>query len=399
MRPLLLFPVFFRPNDAGGQIARHFFQRLASDTDVHIVCSDSWEVPKGLESVHLHAISEIKIVSKFDKLLRRIGFRDLYNSPDYFHYSFRKNAMLHASKLIKDKEVDYIHTINNPVSSHLLGLELKKKYGLPWVAQLYDPWFGNPYRVYKTSFFRRLDKRRESETAQLADVLIFPNVELLDSWIDTYGEAIRYKSVILPFATDIPLIKTSDSVSETVTISHIGTLSSERRADAFIYGVSQFRLKYPDLAKKLRVNIVGYMTLEDVQLISDLQLQDIFNIVGPVSEEECADYYEKSDAFLIIDINCQPNLFYPSKLVKYFCYKKPILGLTKEDSVVAHELIKTRNYVCQYNDTAGVVSFLEKMTKDKNLVQTNDQEYYKNFLTPNVISKYKSIINSFIRYE
>lgn len=79
-------------------------------------------------------------------------------------------------------------------------------------------------------------------------------------------------------------------------------------------------------------------------MIESSGISPLVNLVGRVTEQECFKYYEESDMFLIVDINCEPNLFYPSKLLKYFCYKKPIIGLTKNDSVVYHELSKTGNY-------------------------------------------------------
>ena len=49
-------------------------------------------------------------------------------------------------KYLKTHKVDAIHTVSFPCSSHLIGYELKKEFGLPWIAHFYDPWVDNPLR-------------------------------------------------------------------------------------------------------------------------------------------------------------------------------------------------------------------------------------------------------------
>src|SRR5690606_17772220 len=43
---------------------------------------------------------------------------------------------------------DVLVTFGNPMSDHLVGLELAARHRLPWVAHFSDPWTGNPYHAY-----------------------------------------------------------------------------------------------------------------------------------------------------------------------------------------------------------------------------------------------------------
>lgn len=138
---------------------------------------------------------------------------------------------------------------------------------------------------------------------------------------------------------------------------------------------------------------MGGITSEEVRLIESSGISPLVNLVGRVTEQECFKYYEESDMFLIVDINCEPNLFYPSKLLKYFCYKKPIIGLTKNDSVVYHELSKTGNYPFRYENEKSLTEFLLKAASDYESVNTNDKTYGERFSVDAVCKEYIKYIN------
>lgn len=393
---LVIAPTFLRSSCAVGQIERHFIANLPQSHYSHVLCSSNYDMNINGDRFVVYQRPERNVFHYIDVLARKMHISDLSYSPDAFYYSWNGRAYREAKKIIKSNKIDYILTINNPVSSHLLGLKLKQKYGTPWLAYLFDPWHNNPFRQYKWSCFDKKDAHRERLVADNADVLLFPNQELLDSWIAIYGENIKSKSFVLPFATSIPEIKGKTNNDGKVVISHIGTLSESRRANVFLEALNHIKQHSPDNYNQLQLNIVGYISDLDKKLIDEYKLNDVVNVVGHISEQECVHYYEQSDMFLIIDINCSPNLFYPSKLLKYFCYKKPIIGITTENSVVANELSKTGNHVFKYDDSHSLSIFLNKVVEDFSFARTNDVDYYKKFLVENVSEEYLKILNNIL---
>ncbi len=395
--PIIIAPTFLRPTCAVGQIERHFFPSLPKSFYSHIICADEKLSMEG-DNYITHIVPEKKSILKLDLLFRKLRWTDLVYSPDITYYSWCGSAFKEASKLIETEKIDYVHTINNPVSAHIVGYRLRMKYGIPWIAQFYDPWHNNPFRVYKLKRFKQKDAERESYVAKYADLIIFPNQELSDSWVSLYGKSIIAKSCVIPFTTAIPTLEigSSEKKSVVLTIAHIGTLSEERRPDVFFKAILHLLAKYPEDRDRLKVNIVGHIPENDIKLITLNHIDDVIDIIGRVPEEECYQYYESADVFLIVDINCNPNLFYPSKLLKYFCYKKPIVGLTQADSVVAHELNKTGNKAFDYQDYEGLAEYMHTAITDFNAVNINDKEYYKRFLFDNTTSLYQDCVNKII---
>ena len=394
MNSIVIAPTFLKPSCAVGQIERHFFPNLPKEYYSHIICAEDDLKIEG-DRFRTHIVPERKSVLKLDLLFRKLGWRDLVYSPDITYYSWCRRAFKEASKLIENERINYIHTINNPVSAHLVGYRLKMKYGIPWIAQFYDPWYNNPVRKYCFDYFKKKDYEREKLLAEYADIILFPNYELLNAFNDLYGNIINGSMAVIPFITEIPCRNTlttfpNKCMNDVLTISHIGTLSADRRADVFLLALANLKQRIPEL--KLMVNFVGNMYSEDLKIIKELNLQSIVNVVGKVSESECQSYYENSDLFMIIDMNFRPNLFYPSKLLKYFCYGKPIFGIADKDSVVAHELVKTKNRVFRFEDIDGISSFIEQAVTDYSSICVNDIDYGSKFKTDNVIKQYVNLI-------
>lgn len=393
---LVIAPTFLRSSCAVGQILRHFISGLNNNHHAHILCSSNNDLELSSNNISIHQFAENKLPHYVDRVSHRIHLTDLSFSPDPFYYSWNKKAYREAKIILKQEQIDYILTINNPVSSHLLGLRLKRQFNLPWVAYLFDPWHNNPFRKYQFEFLNRRDEMRERDVAENADMLLFPNNELMESWIEIYGNIVKEKSFVLPFATRIPEITDINLRDKRTVISHIGNLSDTRRAKTFLDALRLLRKNDPTLLNKILFNVVGYMSVLDKDIIIRENLNDIVNIVGHVSEEECIKYYESSDLFLIVDIDCTPNLFYPSKLLKYFCYKKPIIGITTENSVVANELMRTGNHVFKYHDSNSICDFLQQVIIDPSFAKTNDTNYYKKFLAENVAEKYLDLLNKIL---
>ena len=390
---LIIAPTFLQSSCAVAQIERHLISNLPDQHYSHVLCSANCDLNLAADNYCIHKVAESKFPHYVDLLSRKLRFYDLSFSPDPFYYSWNNRAYGEAKKLITNENINYVLTVNNPVSSHLLGLKLKKQFNLPWVAYMFDPWHNNPFRKYSLTCFSNQDQQRERDVAENADILLFPNIELMESWIEIYGIQVKQKSFILPFATQIPMSIQAKEKHDKLIISHIGTLSEERRAKVFLEALSLLKSTNPQSFTKIQFNIVGYITDKDRDIIVSEKLEDVVNVVGHVSEEECTKYYEESDLFLIVDIDCTPNLFYPSKLLKYFCYKKPIIGITTEISVVANELLKTGNHVFKYEDSNSICKFLENIIYNPEIAKTNDLEYYKQFLVENVADKYLKIIN------
>jgi len=142
--------------------------------------------------------------------------------------------------------------------------------------------------------------------------------------------------------------------------------------------------------------MVGWVPAKDVDEIDRLGLNDIFCLPGRLKEADCKTYFNESDLFISIDGKGEKDLNYPSKLLKYFYFRKPILGLTLHNSVAAEELERSGNYHVNENDIDAIAAFLEKAFFDYKSLLGFDDNYYLKFSPESVIKSYKNIIDQLL---
>lgn len=86
------------------------------------------------------------------------------------------------------QQIQGVYTTSEPNSSHLAGYYLKKKYGLPWVADYRDPWTANAYLMLDTAQPRgRLACCLERILLRYADCNIVVGDEMRQDYIQRFG--------------------------------------------------------------------------------------------------------------------------------------------------------------------------------------------------------------------
>jgi len=394
IRPLVIATYYLDAANTNGQLERLFFGHLPEDYKPVIITQKeahnfSFNTKQKLVPVPINILMVC-----LQSLSEHTGLYPPLSLPDRERLSWTPNVYKTIRKQRLMNKVDYIHTINMPCSSHLIGYSLKKEYNIPWVAQFYDPWTDNGMRIFGDEKIRRKDLEYERRVAEYADIIIVPDKALRQSLADRYGKEIVKKIHILPFVADTDKIRvaTKEQTHSGLVVSHIGTLKKNRNTLTFLKSVMIIKDKAPQLLESFKVNYVGQITDEELSFIEKEGLKPYVNVIGQVPEEECEKFYVGSDLFLLVDIDCSPNLFYPSKIIKYFCHQKPIIGIVKQGSTIREELEKTSNYTFDYDDSDSLAKFLEKAITDYPSICSNDTQYWKKFSVDNVLAEYDRII-------
>lgn len=80
-------------------------------------------------------------------------------------------AVKQAEGIMANEKIDAIITTGPPHSTHLIGLQLKKRFGVKWIADFRDPWTGIFYNKFlpRTAASTAKDKRLEDEVLKAAD--------------------------------------------------------------------------------------------------------------------------------------------------------------------------------------------------------------------------------------
>ena len=397
VRPLFITPLIYQKGNVNAEINTAFIDSLPSYFAPTVLCykADSSIRSSNVLNINNNILERIYLHLKLRLLGHKTGFL-----PDTFYYIWYKKALNVADKYIKENKIDYIHSFSFPYTSHLVALELKKKYGIPWIAHFYEPWGDNPYRRYSEKVITS-NCAWEDEVVRAADIIIHNSDVICQSWLNRYGNCLSNRLFSLPMSFSFrgqSLSAPFYNSQSKLRIVHIGNFYGMRKAMPFLEALTALLNEKPHFRKKLNIAFIGEMLAEDIDFITKHKLDDIVKIFGRKSEEECVQYYQHSDVFLVIEGENQGLLFFPSKLIQYYYYNRPIIGLTQQESVLWNELTMTGHKVYCPNDFEGIKSCIETALLNYNSLLNYDHDCWTRFEPNNVVEKYIEILNNIFNY-
>ena len=251
-------------------------------------------------------------------------------SPDEF-VAWSRHATQAAGEWLKANPgaVDILATFGEPMSDHLVGLELKERFGLPWVAHFSDPWADNPFRSFQPLANQR-NRSLELKVIEAADSVIFTSEETRQLVMRKYPQAWMGKAFVLPHSfdpNDYPSTQRC-GVGGKVVLRYLGNFYGHRTPFPLFSALERLYKSHPEILKNVQVELVGstpsWMRWHPVlkRLPSDL-----LTFCNPVSYQRSLELMSSADLLLVIDAPARHSVFLPSKLVDYIGSGKPIFGI------------------------------------------------------------------------
>lgn len=270
---------------------------------------------------------------QFGRVLYRLSrkrWNERYRNPDQYR-SWSTPVLETVTGLleIEKPRFDCIVTFGQPFTCHMIGLELKRRLNLPWVAYFSDPWIENQFNEYDPHA-RELNLRSESLVLQQADMVLMNSRETIDLVFSKYPVELKDKARVLPHAFDEELFKeVSSPASGRLLIRHIGEFYGPRTPypvlRALLHGRKVDSTRYEDVT----FEFIGPYDLgpELDEILSNPLLPDV-RFGGRISYLESLAAMGQSDGLLLIDAPSEQSVFLPSKLIDYIGSGKPICGIT-----------------------------------------------------------------------
>lgn len=322
----------------------------------------------------------------FKSIFRRI-LPDIIYAPDIEQFTFKPLVENTLNQVLKKSNVNYdwIHSVSFPCSNHLVGLNLKRKLNIPWVAHFYDPWIGNPYRKHLFNFSKKYDTKLERLVAENADIIFHTNQIIIDDWIDRYGDLVVNKIHLLPFNYSDEDIKRAEGLkkrnneNEKKILLHVGNLYLQRNLDDLIASLCIAKETIPNLKEKLIVQLVGVVSKRDIFNIEKNNLKDVFSIKGVIHPSDLDNYYTNCDALLVVDAPAKRNIFFPSKLMEYFLYKRPILAITPKKGITYILLNEAGHYPVENGSIPTLTEIIICLINNYNTLSSFNDSFYDTF--------------------
>ena len=299
--------------------------------------------------------------------------------PDGMKY-WHDPAFKAACEIIEKEEIVGIISSSWPITCHTIAKDLKRKYGIPWIADLRDLWNLNPY-VSHTAIRTRFERNLEMKTFEDVDVLtvttdlaaqtlatLHPDKKIVPILSGYSKEDFRVidevlnesKAPVLEDNQNLSGSKSPDLLDPTLLFKAIRELENEKKIDSSKLDISF----YGDSGNLL--DIAG-----------EYGLSDILNIGGKVPHKTVLEKEAQSDILLLISWNSpDEQMFIPGKIYEYFALAKPVLSIGYKSGSLKDLIDKTGigYHVANLEDTKNAIlkfydEFMEKgaVNLDSNL--------------------------------
>ena len=328
--------------------------------------SSNKEVPYG-------GFANTKKVDFKEKILRFI--RGNFVIPDP-RKGWNKYAFAKATELIQGNQIDTIITTSPPHSTQLIGLKLKKKLNIKWVADLRDPWTDIYYfkQMYPTFAASLVHKKLERKVLAGADKIITVSNELKKLFSEKVNN-ISGKIQVIPngFDTDDFHHGEKKTFRNEFIISYVGTLSLEYNLKGFIQAISDLP---EEIRSNTRIRFIGKMPVELMEQFSRAGIINNLELTGYIAHNQAIEYMFSSDLLLLIipDVKNNEGIL-TGKLFEYLATRNPILFIGPENGDAAKIINETGSgYACYYSDSKKMADAIARFYNLKN-ESSGEKEY------------------------
>jgi glycosyltransferase involved in cell wall biosynthesis len=234
-------------------------------------------------------------------------------------------AVREGKALLDTGRFDAMITSGAPHSVHVTGRVLHRATGVPWVADLHDPWTDISYydEFPHTDWARRLDASLEQSV--LADAGAVTTVS--PSWADLFAsKADNDYTVVENGFDDRDFAGLDEPLDDGFVLSHIGKLYASRTPTAVWQALAALRAD--DAIPDLTVRLVGTVDPAVRASIREHGLEPIVEIRDFVPHDEALRLMAGSALLLlVIEPFAQAKGMITSKLYEYLASERPVLGV------------------------------------------------------------------------
>ena len=377
MKRVLVLAYFFPPLGGGGcqrtlKLVRYLEPHGWASTVVTAREQDYWildptllpEVPTTAEVIRVGGLTSLRLVRLLSKTGARIervqegrdreSFRRLRRAQSWLlipdgYRPWAREARHAATRRIVAGGIDALWTTSSPESAHLAGLAIKRRFGIPWIADFRDPWVGRVTYDPPTRWHDARHKELERAVVAAADRVTLVSDEMTALYRRRYRDLPGERFLTLPNGYDPDDWARADALlasraapatrERRFVLLHAGQLAHRPSARTLLEAAGSVVASDPDAARDLAIRFLGGNEELRPEEWGALGLENVVEAVPSQPHIEALAAMRDADALVLLGHGgSADSLLYTGKIYEYLTSGRPVLGLV--DAGPAAELLR-----------------------------------------------------------
>lgn len=338
MRQVLFIAYYFPPTGGGGVQRTVKFAKYLEYYD--------WRafVLTGCGNAGLEDPSLVDDISPDSKVLRAKGITFPKYLPRVIQYWISRwilivdaqlgwlpAAVRSGLKIIRENNIDAIYSTSAPYTDHLVAWEIKKRTGLPWLADFRDPWTANINANFPTRIHQRICFNLERRIILNADRVISVSDPMRKQFTINYPNVPDDRFVTITNGydlTDLDIAKPTAALNDHFSLVYTGSIYGHRTARYILQAIHNLITDAKVDTREIRLRFVGNCGRETVNLVKQLNMSEVVEFLGYVPHSDVSAYHASATVLLLLIAGRPGNdVVLTGKLFEYLAARKPILAL------------------------------------------------------------------------
>ncbi|MDH5365712.1 MAG: glycosyltransferase family 4 protein [Cyclobacteriaceae bacterium] len=301
-----------------------------------------------------------------------------------------KPATKFLDDIIESKAIDVVISTGPPHSMHLIGLKIRQKYNVKWIADFRDPWSKwDLLDKLGTSYLAKLWHRKlEKKVLQKADLVLTVSNRLAKSFMQLGANNVEY---ITNGYDEEDYFERKEIKPSKFVLSHVGLLNEMRNPVLLWQVLEELCQSDSEFASNFEFRLGGIVSGSIVEKIGNSDyLKNNVVFIDYIPHQQIYDEYSKASLLLLIINNTDNSQWIlPSKLYEYIYSGQPILMLGQLESDAA-DIISTfeSSIVVDFEDKellkSAILHFYSLFKKGHHISNTDNEKiekYSRKYLT------------------
>ena len=318
-----------------------------------------------------------------------------YVRANYFIPDARKGwnsfAYKKALEVIDNEKPDCIITTGPPHSTHVVGERINKETGLPWIADMRDPWT----TIYYNAFLNRTEQTMQKDKA-LED-LVLSNASAIVVASTAMKDEFSNRSKNISF---IPNGYDEEDFQDKFILAYTGNLKSNQNC-ASLWAALKELSENSDFKMNFRLEVTGNVDEGIQSEWEKLGLSELIDVRPFVPHKESIEIIHSAHMLLLPIPSSENNKgIITGKIFEYLASRRPILSIGPKDGNAAEILSMCgKETMLDYSDKIGMrtmISSAYDRYKSGNLARVSGNEIYRNYSRLGCTEQLSNVINQLV---